>query len=213
MFSLLSRNTKTKSQKKFSSFQADDIIILPGYPKSWEGMSLLNVRLAVRIPDGSGNDVIPHEILSTLMVDVAPEIRRRMGHGVVFIERVDVESGQASSAPPEASGRNSDEPDSGTPHKYVLIVLGVLLGVVCLVAIIIIVVFCRRKTKRWVKAVVCYGRRKALWIRVWRRWHGNKMEYKSGKIVSSNLGHLLTIPSYIEDITRWREDMNFMFEW
>ena len=39
------------------------------------------------------------------------------------------------------------------------------------------------------------------------------MEYKSGKIVSSNLGHLLTIRSYIEDITRWREDMNFMFEW
>lgn len=148
MFSLLSRNTETKSQKTFSSFQADDIIILPGYPKSWEGTSLLNVRLAVRTPDGSGNDVIPHEILSALMVDVAPEIRRRMGHGVVFIERVDVGSGQASSAPPEASGRNSDEPDSGTPHKYVLTVLGVLLGVVCLVAIIIIVVFCRRKTKR-----------------------------------------------------------------
>ena len=89
------------------------------------------------------------------MVDVAPEIHRRMGHDVVFIEMADVGSGQASSAPPEASGRNSDEPDSGTPHKYALIVLGILLGVVCLVAIIIIVVvFYRRKTKRWVKAVV-----------------------------------------------------------
>ena len=40
-----------------------------------------------------------------------------MGLGVVvFIERVGVGSGQASSAPPEASGRNSDEPDLGTPQ-------------------------------------------------------------------------------------------------
>ena len=158
MFVLLSRNTKTKSQKKLPSFQADDIIILQGYPKSWEGASLLNVRLAVKTPDESGNDVIPREILSSLMVEVAPEIDRRMGHGVVFIERVDVGSAQASSAPPEASGRNSDEPDSGTPHKYALIVLGVLLGVVCLVAIIIIIVVYRRKSKRWVKVVVhCTG--------------------------------------------------------
>ena len=76
---------KTKSQKKFASFQADDIIILQGYPKSWEGMRLLNVRLAVKTPDESGNDVIPHDILGALMVDVAPEIYRRMGHGDVAV--------------------------------------------------------------------------------------------------------------------------------
>jgi len=111
-------------------------------------MTLLNVRLAVKTPDGSGNDVIPHDFLSALMVNVAPEIHRKMGHGVVFIDRVEVGSSQAASAPPEAAaGRNSDEPDSGTPHKYALIALSVLLGVVCLVAIIVIV-FYRRKTKR-----------------------------------------------------------------
>ena len=97
----------------------------------------------------SSNDVIPHEILSALMVDVAPGNHRRMGHGVVFIERVDVGSGQPSSSPPEASGRNSDEPDSVTPHKYALIVLCVLLlGVVCLVAIIIIVFLLSSENKR-----------------------------------------------------------------
>ena len=82
------------------------------------------------------------------MVDVAPGIHRRMAHSDAFIERVDVGSGQPSSTPPEASGRNSDEPDLGTPHKCALIVLGVLLGVVCLVAIIIIVVIYRKKSKR-----------------------------------------------------------------
>ena len=111
-------------------------------------MRLLNVKQGDKTPNKSSNDVIPHEILSALMVDVAPGIHRRVGHGVVFIERVDVGSGQPSSSPPEASGRNSDEPDSVTPHKYALIVLCVLLGVVCLVAIIIIVVFYRRKDKR-----------------------------------------------------------------
>ena len=110
-------------------------------------MSLLNVRLAVKTPNENGSDVIPHDILSALMVNVAPEIHRQMGRGVVFIDRVEVGSSQASSAPPEAIGRNSDEPDSGTPHKDALIALGVLLGVVCLVAIIIFV-FYRRKTKR-----------------------------------------------------------------
>ena len=107
----------------------------------------MNIRVAVKTPDQSGNDVIPHDILSALMVNVAPEIHRRMRYGVVFIDRVEVGSSQASSAPPEAAGRNSDEPDSGTPHKYALIALGVLIGVVCLVAIIIIVLY-RRKTKR-----------------------------------------------------------------
>ena len=58
----------------FPSFQAVDIIILQGYPKSWEGMRLLNARLAVKTPDESGNDVIPHEILSALMVEMVSEI-------------------------------------------------------------------------------------------------------------------------------------------
>ncbi|KAL9954260.1 hypothetical protein ACROYT_G041775 [Oculina patagonica] len=141
------KNTKTKSQKKSPSFQRDDIIILQGYPKAWQGMSLLNVRFAVTTPEESGNNVIPHEILSNLMVKVAPEIHRRLGHGVAYIDRVEIHSGQVPSVPPEASGRNSDEPDSVTSHKYALIVLGVLLGVVCLVAIVIIVLY-RRKTKR-----------------------------------------------------------------
>ena len=110
-------------------------------------MSLLNVRLAIKTPDESGNDVIPREILSALMVNVAPEIHRRIGHGVVFIDQVDVGSGQAASVSPEASGRNSDEPDSATPHKYALIVLGALLGVVCLVAIIIIVLYFRKRKR------------------------------------------------------------------
>jgi len=147
LLSLCFRNTTRKSQTKSFSFQPDDIIILEGYPKSWEGMTLLNVRLAVKTPDGSGNDVIPHDFLSALIVNMAPEIHQRTGHGVVFIDRVEVGSSQASPAPPEAAGRNPDEPDSGTPHKYALIALSVLLGVVCLVAIIVIV-FYRRKTKR-----------------------------------------------------------------
>ena len=105
------------------------------------------MRFAVRTLEENGNTVISHEILSNLMVKVAPEIHQRMGHGVVYIDRVEVNSGQVASVPPEASGRNSDEPDSATPHKYALIALGVLLGVVCLVAIVIIVLY-RRKTKR-----------------------------------------------------------------
>ena len=108
-------------------------------------MRLLNVRLAVKTPDKSGSDVSHIEILSALMVGVAPGIHRRMRYGVVFIKRVDVGSGQPSSYQPKASGRNSDEPDTGTSQKYALIVLGVLLGVVCLVAIIIVVLFYRRK--------------------------------------------------------------------
>ncbi|KAL9954251.1 hypothetical protein ACROYT_G041766 [Oculina patagonica] len=141
------KNTKTKSQKKSPNFQPDDVIILQGYPKAWQGMSLLNVRFAVKTPEESGNNVIPHEILNKLMVKVAPEIHQRLGHGVAYIDRVEIHSGQISSVPPEASGRNSDEPDSVTSHKYALIAVGVLLGVVCLVAIVVIVLY-RRKTKR-----------------------------------------------------------------
>ena len=144
---LISRNTKTKGQKKPPTFQSDDVIILQGYPKAWQGMNLLNVRFAIKKPGESGNAVIPHEMLSDLMVKVAPEIQRRMGHGIAFIDKVEIHSGQVISAPPKAAGRNSNEPDSTTTHKYALIALGSLLGIMCLVAIVIIILY-RRKTKR-----------------------------------------------------------------
>ncbi|KAJ7374470.1 hypothetical protein OS493_007577 [Desmophyllum pertusum] len=141
------QNTKAKKQKMPHTFQPDDVIILQGYPKAlpkaWQGMSLLNVRLAVKTPDDSSNTVIPHEILSQLITKVAPEVHRRLGHGIAYIDRVEV----VASVAPEASGRNADEPHSATVNKYALTVLGVLLGVVCLIAIIVIVLY-RRKTKR-----------------------------------------------------------------
>ena len=105
------------------------------------------MRFAVKTPEESGNNVIPHEILSKLMVKVAPEIQQQMGHDVAYIDRMEIHSGQVASVPPGASGRTSDERDSGTPHKFALIALGALLGIVCLVAIVIIVLY-RRKTKR-----------------------------------------------------------------
>ncbi len=108
-----------------------------------EGTPLLNLRLAIK----SGNKVILHGVLNRVLFEVAPEIDRRLGHGVAYIDGTEFDSGQVPSVPPEASGRNSDEPDSVTSHKYALIVLGVLLGVVCLVAIVIIVLY-RRKIKR-----------------------------------------------------------------
>ena len=108
-----------------------------------QGTHLLNVRLAVK----SDNKVIPREILNRILFEVAPEIQQRMGHSVVYIDRVEFDSSQVASVSPKASGRNSDEPDSVTSHKYALIVLGVLLGAVCVVAIVIIV-FYRRKTTR-----------------------------------------------------------------
>ena len=88
----------------------------------------------------SNDDVIPRESLSQLLVKVAPEIQQQMGHGVVYIDRADVHSGRIA-------GRNSDEPRSVTSHKYALIALGAVLGVVTLVAIVMIVLYFR-KTKR-----------------------------------------------------------------
>ena len=109
-------------------------------------MNLLNVRFAIKT-GGNNNAVIPHEMLSDLMVKVAPEIHRRMGHSIAFIDKVEIHSGQVTSDPPEAAGRNSDEPESTKPQKYALIALGSLLGIVCLVAIVIIILY-RGKTKR-----------------------------------------------------------------
>ena len=92
------------------------------------------------------NKVIPKEILHHLVLEVAPEIHRRLGHGIAYIDQMEVDSNQAPSVSPIASGCNSDEPDSVTSYKSAVIALGVLLGFVCLVAIMIVMYF--QKTKR-----------------------------------------------------------------
>ena len=35
--------------------------------------------------------------------------------------------------------------------------------------------------------------------------------FKNSKQVANN--SIVELPKYIEDITRWRDDMNFIFEW
>lgn len=139
--SFVSDKETKKRQKKFPSFKPDEVLILQGYPIALQGTPLINVRLAVK----SKNKVIPKEILHHLVFEVAPEIHRRLGHGIDYIDRMEVDSNQAPSVSPKASGRNSDEPDSVTSYKSALIALGVVLGVVCLVAIIIVMYFRKRK--------------------------------------------------------------------
>ena len=56
---VFTRNTDVKSQSKALSFQPDDIVILEGYPKLWQGMELLNVRLVIKIPAEANNSLIP----------------------------------------------------------------------------------------------------------------------------------------------------------
>ena len=138
----LTRNPSKKSQKKALSFQPDDIIILQGYPKASQSTGLLNVRLVVKMPQGANNSIIPRGIVSQLLTKVAPEIHRRMGHSIAFIDQTKI-----TSAPPDASGRNRESGNSSSSHKAALIALGVVLGVVCLVAIIVIALY-RRKKKR-----------------------------------------------------------------
>ena len=140
IFLYFARKKETKSQKMSPSFQHDDIIIPQGYPIALQGTPLLNVRLAVK----NYSNVIPHGVLNHLLFEVAPEIQSQMGHDVAYIDRVEFVSGQVASVPPEASGHNSDELDSATPHKYALVALGVLLGIVCLVFIVIIVLKIKR---------------------------------------------------------------------
>jgi len=137
------KETKTR-QKRFPRFKPDEVLILQGYPIALQGTPLMNVRLAVK----SNNKVIPKKSLQHLVLEVAPEIHRRTGHGIAYINRMEVDSNQAPSVSPKASSRNSDEPDSVTSYKGALIALGVLLGVVCLVAIIIVIVLYIRKTKQ-----------------------------------------------------------------
>ena len=134
------KETKTR-QKRFPRFKPDEVLILQGYPIALQGTPLMNVRLAVK----SNNKVIPKKSLQHLVLEVAPEIHRRTGHGIAYINRMEVDSNQAPSVSPKASSRNSDEPDS---YKGALIALGVLLGVVCLVVIIIVIVLYIRKTKQ-----------------------------------------------------------------
>ena len=141
IFLYFARKKETKSQKTSPSFQPDDIIIPQEYPIALQGTPLLNVRLAVK----SYNKVIPRGVLNHLLFEVAPEIQSQMGHDIAYIDRVEFVSGQVASVPPKAS--NSDEPDSATSHKYALIALGVLLGIVCLVAMVIIVLY-YQKIKR-----------------------------------------------------------------
>jgi len=137
------KETKTR-QKRSPGFKPHDVFILHGYPAALQGTPLVSVRLAVK----SENKVIPKTILQHLVLEVAPEVHRRMGRSIAYIDQMEVDSNQAPSVSPKASGRISDERDSVTSYKSALIVLGVLLGVVCLLAIIIVIVVCIRKTKR-----------------------------------------------------------------
>jgi len=108
-------------------------------------MELLNVTLVVKIPGDTNNTIIPHESLSQLLGQVAPEIHRELGHRMAFTDQTEI-----TPVPPDASGRNSDESKSTTSRKSLLIALGVVLGVVFLVAIIVIVWY-RRKKRRYCK--------------------------------------------------------------
>ena len=140
--SFVSDNETKKRQQRFPGFKPDEILILQGYPIALQGTPLINVRLAVK----SKTKVIPKEILHHLVLEAAPEIHRRLGHDIAYIDRMEVDSNQPPSVLPRASDRNSDEPDSVTSYKSALVALGVLLGVVCLVAIVIVMYF--QKTKR-----------------------------------------------------------------
>ena len=133
-FFYFTRDIYTKSQKKALQFQPDDIIILPGFPKAWQGMELLNVRLVVKIPGDTNNNTIPREILRQLLGKVAPEIHRQLGHSVAYIDQTEI-----TPVPPDASGRNSDQSKSASSRNSLLIAVGVVLGVVFLFAIIVIV--------------------------------------------------------------------------
>ena len=78
------RKLRTKRLINSPSFRPDDVIILQGYPKQVQGTSLLNVRLAVKMPGDNNNTVISREGLHRLLVKVAPGIHRRLGHEVAY---------------------------------------------------------------------------------------------------------------------------------
>lgn len=136
----LLRNSNVRNQKKSIGFQADDVVILQGYPKVWQTTELLNVLLVVKRPQDASNDLISRETLSQLLVTVAPEIQRQMGHRVAYIDDTEI-----TSVSPDASGRKSGKPKSLLLHRSALIALGAALAVVLLVAVIMIVWYHRKK--------------------------------------------------------------------
>ena len=131
-----------QSRKKAIDFQPDDIIILQGYPKAWQGTDFLNVKLAVKIPQDVNNSMFSRATLSQLLKSVAPEIHRQTGHSVAYIDQTEI-----TPVPPDASGRNSGEPKSSSSRKSALIALGAVLGGVLLVTVIVIVWYCRKKKR------------------------------------------------------------------
>lgn len=131
-----------RNQKKSIGFQADDVVILQGYPKVWQTTELLNVLLVVKRPQDASNDLISRETLSQLLVTVAPEIQRQMGHRVAYIDDTEI-----TSVSPDASGRKSGKPKSLLLHRSALIALGAALAVVLLVAVIMIVWYHRKKNR------------------------------------------------------------------
>lgn len=144
------RKLRTKRLINSPSFRPDDVIILQGYPKQVQGTSLLNVRLAVKMPGDNNNTVILREGLHRLLVKVAPGIHRRLGHEVAYIDKTDVHSASISSVQPltaPAVGRESNGREFSTSHSSALIALGVALGIVSLIAIIMIILY-YRKVKR-----------------------------------------------------------------
>lgn len=144
------KKLRTKRLINSPSFRPDDVIILQGYPKQVQGTSLLNVRLAVKMPGDNNNTVISREGLHRLLVKVAPGIHRRLGHEVAYIDKTDVHSAPISSVQPltaPAVGRESNGREFSTSHSSALIALGVALGIVSLIAIIMIILY-YRKVKR-----------------------------------------------------------------
>lgn len=137
------QSTNRRNQKKAIGFQPDDVIILQGYPKAWQSTKLLNVRLAVKIPKDSKNDVITGETLTQLLVNVAPVIQTQMGHIVAYVEDIEI-----TSAPAGASGHESPKkPQTLIFHKSALIALVSAIGIVLLAAAIVVVRYRLRKSR------------------------------------------------------------------
>lgn len=142
--SSLTRNTNIGNQEKVIAFRTDDVIILQGYPKIWQDTELLNVKLAIKMPEDSANGVISRDTLSHLLVNVAPAIQGQIGHSIAYIGNTEI----TSVPPDESAGRKSEEePPSMILHKSIVIALGVAVGVVLLVAVVVAVSYRRRKNR------------------------------------------------------------------
>ena len=144
---LFYRDSNKPSQEKAVAFQPDDIIILPGYPKAWPESALLNVRLALRNPGSKENELVAHGLLIALLGNVSSQIRLQLGHRVLYIDKKEVDSCQVNQVPPKKAGRRADEPASDGKHRSALIALGVILGAVCLLAIVAVIVYTRKRNR------------------------------------------------------------------